>query len=176
MVVKIHRVSPSIFAFALFCFLLPFVTLSCPGGQFTFSGTQLALGTTLKASDMFGQRGQEEKIPPQPLVLLALLCVAAGVGAGFLLSAGPNRRVSLLLGALASVFLLLLRGKLSNDVLKESKGMFEVTFGIGYWLALLASFLTVAFNAALFKLFPEFRIEAPEVEPSAPVSPGQPGS
>ena len=89
--------------------------------------------------------------------------------------AGPGRWGNLLLGALAAVFLLLLRGKLSSDVLKESQGMFQITFGIGYWLALLASLLTVAFNAALSKLLPEFRIE-PAAEPPAPVTPGQPGS
>jgi hypothetical protein len=176
MVLKIHRISPAISGFAFFCFFLPFVTLSCPGGQFTLSGTQLATGTTLKAPDMFGQKGQEQKIPPQPLALLALLCVAAGVGTGLLLSAGPRRLGSLLFGALAAICLLLLRGKLGSDALKEGQGMFEVTFGIGYWLALFASFLTAVFNAALSKLFPELRIEVPSAEPSAPISPGQSGS
>lgn len=178
MVFKARRISPAIFGFALFCFFLPFITLSCPGGQFTFSGTQLALGTTVKAPDMFGQSGEEKKIPPEPLALLALLCLAAGVGAGLLLSAGPSRWGSLLLGVLAAVFLLLLRGKVGSDALKEGQGMFQVSFGIGYWLALLASCLTVAFNAALSKLLPESRGE-PAAEPSAPSAPvtsEQPGS
>ncbi|HKH46919.1 MAG TPA: hypothetical protein VKM72_19860 [Thermoanaerobaculia bacterium] len=178
MVFKVHRISPAIFGFALFCFLLPFVTLSCPGGQFTFSGTQLALGTTVEAPDMFGQKGEEKKIPPEPLALLALLCLGVGVGAGILLSAGPGRWVNVLLGVLAAVFLLLLRGKISSDALKEGQGMFQVSFGVGYWLALLASCLTVAFNAAFSKLFPAFRVE-PAAEPSAPSAPvtsGQPGS
>jgi hypothetical protein len=169
MVFKVHRISPAIFGFALFCFLLPFVTLSCPGGEFTFSGTQLALGTTVKSPDMFGQQGEEKKIPSEPLALLALLCVAAGIGAGLLLPAGSSRWVNVLLGILAAVFLLLLRGKISGDALKEGQGMFQVSFGIGYWLALLASCLTVAFNAALSKILPESRVEA-VVEPPAPLT------
>jgi hypothetical protein len=178
MVLKIHRISPAIFGFALFCFLLPFITLSCPGGQFTFSGTQLALGTTVEEPGMFGQEGEEKKIPPEPLALLALLCIAVGVGAGILMAAGPGRWVSLLLGALATVFLLLLRGKVASDALKEGQGMFQVSFEAGYWLALLASCLTVAFNAALPKLLPE-SLGEPVAEPSelsAPVPSEQPGS
>ena len=178
MVLKVHRISPVIFGFALFCFFLPFVTLSCPGGRFTFSGTQLALGTTVKSPDLFGNEGEEKKIPAEPLALLALLCVAGGIGAGLLLTAGSGRWVNVLLAALAALFLFLLRGKVSGDALREGQGMFQVSFGIGYWLALLASCLAVAFNAALSRLFPETRADT-VTEPSAPAAPApleQPGS
>lgn len=111
----------------------------------------------------------------EPLALLALLCVAAGVLVGILLPAGPRRWSGMLLGALAAVFLLLLRSKINNDAVKEGQGMFQVTFGIGYWLAVFASGLAAVFNAAFARRSPAVRIESPPMESHAPVPPNQSG-
>lgn len=176
MVLKARRISPAIFGFALFCFLLPFVTLSCPGGQFTFTGVQLAAGTTVKEPGMFGGVGTEKKIKPEPLALLALLCIAAGVCVGLFFRSSAGNWGGVTLGSLAVVFLLLLKGKINSDAVKQGEGMLQVTFGIGYWLALMASFLAAAFSAVLSKLVPTLRIEPPVAESPAPVSHIEPGS
>ena|GEM_PF-3727542 len=54
-----RKTSSGFFGFALFCFLLPFVTLSCPGMEATLTGAQLATGTTLE--------GQPDRHPQHPL-------------------------------------------------------------------------------------------------------------
>jgi len=173
MVFQVRRISPAIFGFALFCFVLPFITLSCPGGQFTFTGVQIALGTTVKEPGMFGQEGEEKKIHGEPLALMALICVAAGLCAGLLLRGGAAKWAGVGLGILATLFLLFLKGKINNDVMKEGEGMFQVTYGAGYWLALLASGVGATFNAVLGKLF--FSSEQ-AIEPPAPISTAQSGA
>lgn len=66
MMVRVRHVSPAAFGFVVLCFLLPFVTLSCPGGSFTFSGVQLATGTTIEEPGLFGLSGRSCCWPSRP--------------------------------------------------------------------------------------------------------------
>ena len=73
MQLRMRHISSASFLFALFCFLLPFVTLSCPGASITFSGAQLVTGTTVEVPQMFGE-AQQQKFDSEPLAVLAFLC------------------------------------------------------------------------------------------------------
>jgi hypothetical protein len=143
MTLSLKRVSTSVFLFALFCFLLPFVTLSCPGGQFTFSGRQIVTGTTVSEPQMFGP-AKERKLDGEPLAFMALLCAFAGFGVGL----GKIRQVRFVaaaLGAAGIVSLLLLKHKIDSDVLRQTGGMMRVSYDAGYWLSFLA-FVTAAIS------------------------------
>jgi hypothetical protein len=150
------------FLLTLFCFLLPFVTLSCPAGQFTFSGIQLAKGTTIDEPQMFGGVKQRE-VKGEPLALAALLCALAGVGLGFIVNR-TARFVAVGLGGVGAILLLLLRSKIEGDVLREGGGMFQVSYGVGFWLAFLGFIVAAALNVFTVK-----KLSAPET-PIQPVT------
>lgn len=137
------RRAPSIsMFFALFCFFLPFLTISCPAGRFSFSGLQVATGTTIEEAPMFGDK-TERTLPAEPLatgalgftVLAALISLAAGRGPRIATGA---------IGALNFILLLLLKSKLDHDALAQGGGMLQVSWGAGYWLALLGYASTAA--------------------------------
>lgn len=137
------RRGPSVgMLFALFCFFLPFMTLSCPGGSFTFSGVQFATGTTIQEPQMFGKT-TERKIPAEPLATAAfgLTIVAALIG---LASTRTPRLATASIAAVNFVLLLLLKSKLDKEALSQGGGMFQVTWGLGFWLALAGYASTVA--------------------------------
>lgn len=123
---RLQRFRLAPFGLALFCFFLPFVTVSCPGGQYTFSGTDLVTGGTVEGQDLEGE----------PLAGLAL--VSAGLGLGVLMIKRRESDVmAIAAGALGAILLLLLKVKIENDVLQQGGGMTAVSFGVGYWGSLL---------------------------------------
>lgn len=139
---KVPRVSLAAFLLAVFCFVLPFVTLSCPGQRIHLTGYQVAAGTTLESPN--GMGGTEtRRIQPDLLAAGAALCLVGGL----LLSIRKGRDgilASLALAALAALQLLVFRSHTASEVLREGGGMIRVEFGLGYWGAL---FLSVAAGA-----------------------------
>src|SRR6476620_9314495 len=78
------KVSPVLFVITTLCFLFPFVTVSCNGQKVvTFSGVELATGTTVEQPQVFGPP-QKRHQGAQPLATVAALCALAGVGLSFL--------------------------------------------------------------------------------------------
>ncbi len=78
------KASPAIFLASILCFLLPFITVSCGGQKVgSFSGLQLATGTTVNQPQMFGP-AQSEKVESEPMATIAILCAVAGLGLSFL--------------------------------------------------------------------------------------------
>ena len=120
-----RKLSPAAFVFALICFFLPFVTFSCQGHEVaSFSGIQLATGTTVKQPQMFGPP-KSEKFQPEPLAILALLSVVAGVGLSFL--KGKRGAVGSALLAVAGVVLLAaLKSKLDGEAASQGGGLIQV--------------------------------------------------
>lgn len=75
-----RKLSPAAFVLALICFFLPFANFSCQGHQVaTFSGIQLATGTTVKQPQVFGAP-RSQRVDPEPFAVLALLSVFIGAG------------------------------------------------------------------------------------------------
>lgn len=150
MQLRMRHISSASFLFALFCFFLPFVTLSCPGANITLSGVQLVTGTTVEEPQMFGGPTQRE-LGSEPLAVLAFLCVLAGLVVG-LASPKGVRAISVGLGVLGAVLLLALKAKIGSDVSRQGEGMLSVSYGLGYWLALLSCLFAAAFNFVLAKI------------------------
>jgi hypothetical protein len=140
---KKSKVSPVLFAVSIVCFLLPFVTVSCNGQKVaTFSGVQLAAGTTLEQPQMFGP-AQKRSVDPEPMAGVAALCAIVGLGLSFL------RRGALgsgLCGVAGMVALLLLKSIMDLQIAQSGQGMFQLDYGGGYILALLSLITGAAWN------------------------------
>lgn len=122
-----RKSSSGFFGFALFCFLLPFVTLSCPGMDATLTGAQLATGTTLEGQQIGGD----------VVAVAALLFTACALG----LSLIPGREAlvgAMLTGVSGALSLLLLGLRLPQLAHQQTEGLVRVSFEVGYWLSLAA--------------------------------------
>ena len=142
------KVSPIIFIVTTVCFLFPFVTVSCNGQKVaTFSGVQLATGTTLEQQQMFGPP-QKKHVDAEPLASVAAICALAGIGLSFLgIRAAIAPAIS---GGAGALFLLLLQSKLSTDITQQAQGMFRLEFEAGYALALVSFISATAWNTFVF--------------------------
>lgn len=142
MTISFRHVSPALFGFVLLCFLLPFVTVSCPGASHSFSGLNLATGTTIEEPSLFGQAPTKKRLPSEPLALFAALVAIGGLLFALKRPAGPAIVVTIL-GVLGAVLLLVLKFKLDRDVVRQGQGMLTLNYGLGYGLAILG-FLAAA--------------------------------
>ena len=139
------KVSPAIFAVSILCFFMPFVAVSCNGQRVaTFTGVQLATGTTLEQPQMFGSP-QKQKVEAEPLAAVAGLCAILGLCFSFL----PGARSAVapaLCGFAGVVVLLMLKSKLDADILKSGGGAFQLEYGAGFTLAILLFIAGVGWN------------------------------
>jgi zinc-ribbon domain len=144
-----RKLSPAAFVLALICFFLPFVTFSCQGQKVaSFSGVQLATGTTVKQPQIFGAP-KSEKFDPEPLAVFALLSVLAGLGLSFL--KGKKGAVgSAALAVLGMILLAALKSKLDGEALRQGGGVIQVGYETGYYLTLV--FLLVAAGTTIYAL------------------------
>lgn len=152
------------FLLALLCFFLPFVTFSCSGQKVaTFTGIQLATGTTLERPQAFGP-STSQKIDPEPLAVLALLAALAGLGASFV--KGKKGAVgSTVLAGLGVIFLLALKSRLDNEALSQAGGTIQVSYEAGFYLVMV--FLLAAAGASAYALFQGKRIPLPALKGAA---------
>jgi hypothetical protein len=131
------KLSPALFGFALFCFLLPFATVSCNQQKVaSFTGFQLVLGTTVPQPQMFGP-SKMQRVDGEPLAILAFLSCLVALGLGFAKSRNTEIGAAVLAG-IGVVCLLMLKSKLQDEVLRQSSDILQVNYESGYWLAVLA--------------------------------------
>lgn len=157
--------NPATLVLTLLCLLLPFATVSCglpdgyghakPGGSSAYSGLDLALGGTPDVPADQRRPAGDDRIPPQPFDLAALLLIGAALFVG-------RRAVVAGLGALAAVSLaagqMVITDRLAARIREQSAippgktARDFVTTGAGFWLALvLLAVLTAANLAALLR-------------------------
>lgn len=140
------KLSPAIFGIALICFFLPWVNVSCQGQKvMSFSGIQLVTGTTIEEPQMFGGK-QKRKIKGEMLAVLTFLSVIAGL----VLSLLKNKKGTI--GTIASggtgaILVLLLKFKLDSDIQKETAGMLQLNYDVGFYLVLLLFIAVAGINA-----------------------------
>lgn len=141
------KASPAIFLASVLCFLLPFITVSCGGQKVgSFSGLQLATGTTVNQPQMFGP-AQSEKVESEPMATIAILCAVAGLGLSFL------RRMPLapaIAAAIGAMSLFLMKSRLDDKIVKQGQGVLQVDYNVGYSLAVLLLIAGAAWNAYLY--------------------------
>jgi len=128
------RIAP--YAFAILCFILPFVEVSCSGVEMaSYTGVQLVAGTEVTNSTS----EETDRVPPNGLAITALAALVVGL----LLSLSPDRTNSLVAGAMGVVSLasmLLLKVKIDARVMKVASGFpVSVDYKAGYWGLCIAS-------------------------------------
>ena len=123
------------FAGTLLCFFLPFVTVSCQGMKiYTFTGQQLATGTTMSQPQMFGPP-KTQKVEPNAFAAVAFLCSAAGV---VLCLVGRRMMRSVAVAAsVGSASLLAMRVQLDHEIQKQGMGAAENNYHFGFFMSLL---------------------------------------
>ena len=142
------KVSPVIFIASILCFLFPFMTVSCGGHQVaSFTGAQLAIGTTVEQPQMFGPP-QKQKVDPDPFAALAGLCAVIGMASSF--TGTGTAIVQAICGALGSLSLFLMKSRMDDQILKQGRGMLQVNYETGFSFALVLLIAGAAWNAFLF--------------------------
>lgn len=169
-----RKLSLAIFGLIFICFFLPFANVSCEGHRVaTLTGMQLVTGATIKQPElpsMFGEKSQAEaeKVEREPLAILALLSAVVGLGLSFL-KGRTSLIASAITGVVGLIFLLLLKTKLSNDILREGQGVLHLEYGIGFWLTFLLFISAALWNSLLFLQRSEVQVDV-SGRSSGPVS------
>ncbi len=144
------KFSPAIFFLILIFFFLPFIHISCEGLKVaSFTGIQLVTGTNIEMPSMPGEKPEVEKVPGEPLAILAFFCVVLGLALSFLKSK-KSKIAPAITRVVGLIFLLLLKVKIDNDVLREGKGMLKIEYGIGFWVTFLLFIIAAGWNSFLF--------------------------
>lgn len=162
------KLSPLAFLLAILCFALPFVTVSCQGQNVAkLSGLQLATGATVHQPGPFGTV-QDKKIDPVPFAYFALLCAVAGGVLG-VVKARKGPLVGTVLALIAAASLLLMKAMYDQEITQQGFGLVIVTYGPGFYLALL--FLALAAVVSFFQ-YRQLKERPPGGLPSqSPLSP-----
>mgnify|MGYP003349241821 CR=1 FL=1 len=153
---QLLKFRPAPFALALLCFTMPFVSLSCGGTTMSFSGFQVAFGTTVEGRSFQGESA----------ALLAFLVAVGGLVAGVLATRTAGM-AAVACGGVGTVLLLVLQAQIHGE--PEIRGPIQISYGPGYWLAVLA----LAGGAGLSAW--ALNAERPQSSPEAAVAP-PPGS
>lgn len=133
----VKKISPALFALTLICFCLPFITISCRQEQITtLNGIELATGKTVKPPSLFGEQTKEQKIPAEPLAILALFSGIIGLGTSFI-KAKKSAIAPAGAGTAGFILLLMLKSKIDDEIVKQGQGLFLVSYGFGFWMAFL---------------------------------------
>jgi hypothetical protein len=101
----------------------------------SFSGMQLVTGTTIMEPQMFGTT-QERKIKGETLAILAFLDAITGLGLSFV-KGKAKTTLSAVAGGIGIILLLLLKSKLDNYFLRETGGILQLDYRVGFYLTLI---------------------------------------
>ena len=133
------KFSPVVYGIIIFCFLLPFVKVSCQNQKIAeVSGIQLITGFKIEQPSMFEEKFEEkkeERVNPQPLIIIPFICALIG----FCFSFVRKRKISIIPGIgniIGMISLFIFKSKMDTEALKGG-GLIQVNYGIGYWLVLL---------------------------------------
>ncbi|MGB9845751.1 MAG: zinc ribbon domain-containing protein [Methanothermobacter tenebrarum] len=140
------NVSFGLIGICILLFLLPWISMSCQGTKVaTLSGFDLAVGKEIgDKGDLGGHQNEKIRDTRVGIVLAVTILVFILF---FVIKDFKKRKVlAIILGIFGFVFLLLFKFSLDNQVAKEAQGMIQVSYLVGYWLALFTYPLIALFN------------------------------
>lgn len=150
---QIKKFSPAAFIIIIFCFFMPFVSITC-GGQkvMSLTGIKLITGAEYKPQGMFDQKDmpedqmefkkdfdKEQNIDAQPMALFALIMAVIALILSFIQQKVPAL-ICMIASVLGAAFLLLLKANLDSDIPSDAQMVIEIEYQFWYWLALLLFF------------------------------------
>lgn len=143
----LSKISPGLFGIIIFCFFLPFITVSCQNHDIVrLSGIQLVVGTEIKepssisSFDTKTKTEKRQKINSDAKIVVAFLSAIFGLVLSIVYLLKRVSTLPIMCGILASLgFLMLLFFKVSadNEILKQGQGILQLKYNIGFWLSLL---------------------------------------
>jgi hypothetical protein len=135
-----HKISPALFLVILFCFLLPFVSFSCAGQEFSVSGLHLVTGISIDT----------QRIGPNPLAIISLIVAISGLVFGFV-RFGNKTAAAAVMGASGFITTLLMKFSIDKKVMEEGEGFIGVNYGAGFYLTLILFLAAAVVNLYLWK-------------------------
>ncbi len=133
----LKKISSGVIALALVCFFMPWIDVSCAGAKVaTLTGMQLATGTTVQQSGMFGSGAEKRRVDSEPLAAAALLVAIGGLVLSFL---QPKIATIGAIGCsgIGTASMLLLKFKIDGDVARQTEAAMRVDYLGAFWLVLL---------------------------------------
>ena len=157
----IKKLSPAAYVLIIFCFILPFVNLSCSGQTvMTLSGFQLITGADMDQSlvnpqSMFNEQGmqnqqQSNRIEAQPMALFALLASILCLAISFI-KKKPIALFTMIISVLGGIFLLVLKISMDSDVSSKGQGAVQLDYQFAYWFSLLLFIAGAVVHWMIFK-------------------------
>lgn len=130
------RLATYSFALTCFCFLLPFLTISCGGLSMTLSGVQTITGAS---TEELGEQAQSaaSRVEGSLATGFAACCAVFGL---LLTLREPHRtqhKVAATAAALGALSLVLFQASAEIAATTQGMGLIRLKFGVGYWLSLL---------------------------------------
>lgn len=138
------KVPASLFVLLLITFILPFVTVSCQGKDIaTFTELQLATGTTIESPNLGTGAVKKEKIAPDVRAMGALGAVVVGLVVS--LSKLKWRYMGVMVFSLVGLACnMLLKAEIDNQLISKGSGMFQASYGVGFYGSLVLFLATIA--------------------------------
>lgn len=158
----VKRFSPAVFGLIIFCFVLPFVNLTCSGQTvMTLTGFQLITGRDFEP-DMFNQEGMfgdqgmqnqpasEDGVEPQPMALFAFIAAVLCLVISFFRKKS-TALICMIISVSGGIFLLLLKISMDDDVTTSGQGIVQLEYQYGYWFSFLFFIAGTVIQWMMFK-------------------------
>jgi hypothetical protein len=175
----VKKLSPAVFGLIIFCFVLPFVNLTCSGQTImSLTGFQLITGTDLD-QNMFNQQGMfeqqemqtqsesKENVEAQPMALFAFLAALFAFAISFV-KKKVTALICMIISILGCVFLLMLKINMDSDASTAGAEMvIQLEYQFAYWFSLLLFAAGAVLQWILFKE-PDYGNITHEIPPAIP--------
>ena len=148
---QFKKYSVAFYAIILFCFLMPFINLSCAGQKLvSITGYEISFGVSYEQPKFMSDEKKVSKVDAEPLAMLALFMCVLGIIFKFIKISKENI-IHLIISAAGGIFLLLLKSKLDNDIIKEGQGVISISYEFGYWFSLLMFLCSAVFHGIVLR-------------------------
>ncbi len=152
----LKKISPVFYVVIVLSFFLTFVNITCAGTKIaSLSGFEVAFGTTIEqpggAGGMFGGKGAKAKettTDPNATAIIALVIAVAGIILSFV-QIKQQSLILIILSALGFIVMLMVKSSIGGDISKQPVQMLEISYGIGYYLALLFFIIPIVTNVLI---------------------------
>jgi len=177
---SVKKFLPALFGVIIFCFLLPFVNLTCSGQTvMTLTGFQLITGAEVDQSGLFNQPGmfdqqgmqdqqsENQSVDAQPLALFALFAAILSLAVSFIRKK-TTAFICMIISALGCIFLLLLKINMDSDAAANGEGIVQLEYQFGYWFSFLLFILGAVLHWTVFREKPKSENKVVETPAAIP--------
>ena len=141
-------ISRSMLIAIIFCFFLPFITVSCASVpvKATASGMNFITGADVRVDTPDGPRLSGDKIHPDSKLIVALIASIISLVVTFVKLPAKIQSIAIAIGTgIGSLFFFMFKSALDNESRAQSSQLI-LTYESGFWIAWLLLILTVAMN------------------------------